>query len=74
MNKTKIKIIEEIEKSKKEEIEFLQRLIQTPSVNPYMDDPAKSSPYEPVELEVANLIFNKLKKLACRPNSKAFLT
>lgn len=67
MNKIKLKIIDEIERSKKEEIKFLQRLVQTPSVNPYMDDPAKSSPYEPVELEVANLIFNKLKEIGLSP-------
>jgi len=45
---TKQKIIEEIEKSKKEQIEFLQKLVQTKSVNLNMDDPTKSSPYDPI--------------------------
>lgn len=63
----KQKIIEEIEKSKKEQIEFLQELVQTKSVNPNMDDPTKSSPYDPVELEVAELIFDKLKKIGLSP-------
>jgi len=67
MEKIKSKIIEEIEKSKKEQIEFLQKLIQTPSVNPNMDDPTKSSPYDPIELEVAELIFNKLKEIGLSP-------
>lgn len=52
---------------RKKRLNFLQRLVQTPSVNPYTDDPAKSSPYEPVELEVANLIFNKLKEIGLSP-------
>ena len=64
---TKQKIIKEIEKSKKEQIEFLQKLVQTKSVNPNMDDPTKSSPYDPIELEVAELIFDKLKKIGLSP-------
>lgn len=67
MEKIKLKVIEEIEKSKKEQIDFLQKLIQTRSVNPYMDDPTKSSPYDPVELEVADLIFKKLKEIGFSP-------
>ncbi len=67
MANIKSKIIEEIEKSKKEQIEFLQKLVQTKSVNPNMDDPTKSSPYDPIELEVAELIFNKLKKIGLTP-------
>ena len=67
MDKIKSKIIEEIEKSQKEQIEFLQKLVQTRSVNPNMDDPTKSSPYDPIELEVAELIFNKLKKIGLSP-------
>ena len=63
----KLKIIEEIEKSKKEQIEFLQKLVQTSSVNPNMSDPTKSSPYDPIELEVAELIFNKLKEIGLSP-------
>ncbi|MBL7142410.1 MAG: M20 family metallopeptidase [Candidatus Pacebacteria bacterium] len=67
MEKIKLKVIEEIEKSKKQQIEFLQRLVQTHSVNPHMDDPTKSSPYDPIELELAELIFKKLKELGLEP-------
>jgi len=67
MEKIKLKIIEEIEKSKNEQIEFLQKLVQTSSVNPHLDDPTKSSPYDPTELEVAELIFKKLKELGLEP-------
>lgn len=67
MNKIKSKILEEIERSKKEEIKFLQKMVQTRSVNPYTDDPTKSSPYDPIELEIAELIFNKLKEIGLSP-------
>lgn len=67
MEKIKFKIIKEIEKSKEEQIEFLQRLIQTKSVNPNMDEPTKSSPYDPIELEIAELIFKKLKGIGLSP-------
>jgi acetylornithine deacetylase len=67
MDKIKSKIITEIEKSKDEQIKFLQKLVQTKSVNPNMDDPTKSSPYDPIELEVAELIFNKLKEIGLQP-------
>ncbi|MBU4369613.1 ArgE/DapE family deacylase [Patescibacteria group bacterium] len=67
MKKTKLKLIQEIEKSAKEEIEFLQKLVQAKSVNPNMDDPIKSSPDDPIELEVANLIFNQLKEIGLSP-------
>jgi acetylornithine deacetylase/succinyl-diaminopimelate desuccinylase-like protein len=63
MEKIKSKIIIEIKKSRKEQIEFLQKLVQISSANPYVKDPMKSSPYEPVELKVAELIFNKLKNI-----------
>ncbi len=63
----KSKIIKEIESSKAEQIEFLQKLVQTRSVNPNMDDPTKSSPYDPIELEVAELIFCKLKEIGFSP-------
>ncbi|MBI4653022.1 hypothetical protein HY750_03690, partial [Candidatus Kuenenbacteria bacterium] len=46
MTNIKLKIINEIEKSKAEQIEFLQKLIQTRSVNPNLADPTKSSPYD----------------------------
>lgn len=67
MEKIKLKIIEEIEKSEDEQIEFLQKLVQTRSVNPNLGDPTKSSPYDPIELEVAELIFNKLKEIGLSP-------
>ena len=67
MDKIKSKIIEEIEKSQDEQIEFLQKLVQTRSVNPNMDDPTKSSPYDPIELEIAELIFNKLEEISLSP-------
>lgn len=67
MEKIKLKIIEEIEKSKNEQIKFLQKLVQTPSVNPHVAEPTKSSPYDPVELEVAELIFKKLKEIGLEP-------
>lgn len=67
MDKLKQKIIKEIEKSKDEQVKFLQQLIQTSSVNPNMDDPTKSSPYDPIELEVAEIIFNKLEKNGLSP-------
>lgn len=60
-------VIEEIEKTKDEQIKFLQRLVRKSSVNPYIKDPLKSSPYEPVELEVAQLIFDKLKSIGLTP-------
>jgi len=63
----KQKIIDEIEKTKDEQIKFLQKLVQAKSVNPNMDDPTKSSPYDPIELEVAELIFNKLKEIGLQP-------
>jgi acetylornithine deacetylase/succinyl-diaminopimelate desuccinylase-like protein len=67
MDHLKSKIIEEIEEFKEEEIEFLQKLIQTRSVNHNLDDPTKSSPYDPVELEVAELIYDKLKSIGFSP-------
>jgi len=66
-NKIKEKIIAEIEKFKNEEIKFLQALVQTSSVNPNMGDPTKSSPYDPIEIEVAELIFKKLKEIGLSP-------
>jgi len=67
MEKIKLSVLKEIEKLKKEQVEFLQKLVQSRSVNPNMDDPTKSSPYDPVELEVAELIFNKLKNIGLSP-------
>jgi len=67
MEKLQLEIIKEIEKSKREQIKFLQKLVQTPSSNPYIKNPLKSSPCAPVELKVAKLIFNKLKKIGLLP-------
>jgi acetylornithine deacetylase/succinyl-diaminopimelate desuccinylase family protein len=67
MNKIKLKIIKEIEKSEREQIKFLQKLIQTPSVNPNVKNPTKSSPYEPIELNVAKLIYRKLEEIGLDP-------
>jgi len=67
MEEIRQKILEEIESSKEEEVQFLQKLVQTKSVNPNMDDPMKSSPYDNVELEMAELIFNKLKEMGLSP-------
>jgi len=61
------KIIVTVEKSKREQIKFLQKLVQTPSINSNVDDPTKSSPYDPIELEVAELIFNKLEEIGLSP-------
>ena len=66
-NTNKKQIIDEIENSKNEQIDFLQKLIQTQSVNQNLNDPTKSSPYDPIELDVANLIFNKLKEIGLNP-------
>jgi len=67
MEQIKAKIVEEIEKSKKEQVEFLRKLIQTNSINSNMDNPTKSSPYDPIEFEVAELISEKLKTFGLSP-------
>ena len=61
------KISSEVENIKDIYIEFLQKLVQTPSVNPFTKDPLKSSPYSPIELEVAELIYNKLCEIGLSP-------
>jgi len=63
----KSKILKDIEKSKKEQIEFLRKLVQTPSPNPYVKNPLKSSPYDPIELGVAELIYNTLEEFGFSP-------
>jgi acetylornithine deacetylase/succinyl-diaminopimelate desuccinylase-like protein len=45
----------------------LQKLVQTPSANPFTKEPLKSSPYTPVELEVAELIYDKLHEIGLQP-------
>lgn len=67
MEEIKSKIIENIEKSKEEQVDFLQKLVQTNSVNPNVDDPMKSSPYDTIESKVAELIFNKLQEIGLSP-------
>jgi acetylornithine deacetylase/succinyl-diaminopimelate desuccinylase-like protein len=69
MNKESIKkeIIKEIEENKNEEVEFLQKLVQTPSANPFVANPLMASPYEPVEKEVAKLIFKRLSDIGLSP-------
>jgi len=67
MDNIKLKIIETIESNKKEQIEFLQKMVQTKSVNPAMENPMKSSPYDPVELDLAKLIFLKLEEIGLNP-------
>ena len=67
MRSIKQKIIDRIEKSKNEQIKFLQELVQTKSINPNVSDPTKSSPYDPIELEIAELIFNKLEEIGLQP-------
>ena len=70
MENIRSKVIEEIKKTKNEQVKFLQKLVQTNSVNPYIEDPLKSSPYEPVELGVAELIFKKLKSMGLNPKTE----
>ena len=67
MEDIKSKIVKEIEEGKEEEIKFLQKLVQTSSVNHFISDPLKSSPYEPIEKEVAELIFAKLTEINLSP-------
>lgn len=70
MEGIKSKIIEEIETSKEEQIKFLQKLVQSCSANSNVEDPTKSSPYDPIELEVAELIFDKLNGIGISPEFK----
>ncbi|MGB2631621.1 MAG: ArgE/DapE family deacylase [Minisyncoccales bacterium] len=48
-------------------MEFLKKLVQTNSVNPNMDNPMKSSPYDPIELGLAKIIYGKLKEIGLNP-------
>lgn len=66
INKVKLKIAKEIEKSGNEIVKFAQELIRLKSENPY--SPEQSSRIsEPIEKETARLIFNKLKKFGFKP-------
>ena len=66
MDKIKLKIITEIEKSKAEIIKFSQELIKAKSPNPYQPNESWKV-NEPIEKEVAKLIFNKLKEFGLKP-------
>lgn len=72
MSDIKTKIIKAIEANQNEQISFLQTMVQTKSVNPNMDNPMKSSPYDPVELDLARLIFGKLKEFGLEPKFEGF--
>lgn len=73
MNATKSEIIKEIEKSKAEIIKFSQELIKAKSPNPHL--PNKSWKInEPIEKEVAKLIFNKLKEFSLKPKFVSVLS
>lgn len=56
-----------MDKVKNSYITFLQKLVQTPSANPFAKDLLKTSPYTPVELEVAELIYKKLEEIGLSP-------
>jgi acetylornithine deacetylase/succinyl-diaminopimelate desuccinylase family protein len=62
----KSKIIDEIEKSKAEIIKFSQELVKSKSLNPYSPDESWKI-NKPIEKEVAELIFNKLKEFGLKP-------
>lgn len=66
IEKDKLNIINEIEKSKAEIIKFSQELIKAESQNPYLPDESWKI-NEPIEKEVARLIFNKLKEFGLKP-------
>lgn len=66
MDKIKSKIIAEIEKSKAEIINFSQELIKAKSSNPHSPNESWKI-NEPIEKEVAKLIFNKLKEFGLKP-------
>ncbi|MGB9911275.1 MAG: M20 family metallopeptidase [Microgenomates group bacterium] len=67
IDRIKKEIIKKIEKSKKEEINFLKKLIQIPSVNYFTKNPLESKPDVPIEKGVAQLIFKKLKSFGLKP-------
>lgn len=67
MNDLKEKVLKEIEKNQEEEIRFLQKLVQTPSSNPFVKNPLNSDPSKPIEKKVAFLIYKKLKQIGLSP-------
>lgn len=67
MEDIKKEVLRIIDKNKKEEIAFLRKLVSTPSINTFVANPLESRPDEPIEKEVANLIFAKLREIGLRP-------
>lgn len=55
-----------INNNKSNAISFLQKLVQTKSVNPFT--PEKSRPDSPIELEVAKIIYEELKSIGLTPH------
>jgi len=55
-----------IQKEDKQLIEFLQELVQINSVNPYTPEESQKVE-EPIEKEVANAIYEKLKEFGLKP-------
>jgi len=66
MELIKQKIIKKIEKQRKEIVRFTQNLVKTKSVNPYTPE-VSSKINEPIEKEVAELIYKKLKEFGLKP-------
>lgn len=59
------KIAQTVETNFHAQVKFLTKLVKTPSTNPFTPD--NSSASEPVEYEVAELIFHKLHQLRLNP-------
>lgn len=70
----KQKVAHDIESSKDEQIQFLKKLVQTKSANPNVADPSRSTPYEPIEYDVAELIFDKLQEFGLKPKYEGVST
>ena len=66
MDTLKQKIIREIEKQRSEIIKFVQQLVKAKSVNPYHPNESYKI-NEPIEKEVAELIFKKLGEFGLKP-------
>jgi acetylornithine deacetylase/succinyl-diaminopimelate desuccinylase family protein len=59
-------IMNSIDKDKKELIKFTQKLVQTPSTNPYLPNESWKI-NEPIERQVAESIYDKLKEFGFSP-------
>jgi len=59
------RVFDKIERNTKEQILFLQKLVQTNSSNPFSSD--NSNPKEPIEKEVALIIADKLTEIGLKP-------